>query len=902
MQSVRRFFLFSAVLFGCLVSAQAQAVYRLPQIANGANLIKTTFIFINNTEQDANVTLALTNDDGQAAGIHIDGLPDGAVKAFSLPAGESRFFATNGQGDLVTGSARVVSTQDIGVAAVFSLLSDGGSSLLTEAGIGASDPVTEFAIAVDTVAPFNTGVAIFNLGAQTTTLTFSLYDDQGVLLATTELQLAAQAHIAKYVSGSDQLFPGRPDLHGRLVVRSSTTQVAALTLRQNTVRKSPLTTLPAISTASTQTQFLLPQVANGAGNPGIKTQFIIFSLGPAANVSVTLRNDDGNDFPVALSNGAQGSNLNIPVPAGGAVFAETDGSGDIVTGHALIESDTPVGVTAVFRLVNSEGVVTVEAGVGDSARSTRISLPVDTTSGFNTGVALSNANDATAHVHFTFFKNDATVRQGSDLTIPPAGHFSDFASALVPGIGSEQGQLAITSDLPLAALGLRQEISSTNLTSLPVVSGIANDGTGGTPDNSNLVRKRIEGVSVTADQSLDVQLPAGFKVSGTVTFPGLLYTTLGFVEAISPDGEVFAARPTVGLGSASYSIVVPAGSYFLRACTVGQVTTDPFGGTFVAGGQPNVLVNSDVTVPISIPAGDFHTVSGTVTNLGELPVDTASDSVFLVLSSEESRTQAASELGASGAFSLKIENGSYKASLAFGQGTDLTGDGLVDEIDSATVLWDIGSVDVNGADVSNVSIGVPDLAHVSGQISQAQTGDFSDSVVTALNLEFPVNSIVGQCFPLAGVGASYTPASSNGNYDLTIRKSVLYDVLASVPATDIGTDNAGVMAAPLPGTNRTSFDQEQNTLDLALPAFPTVYSLSGSVTGPTGGPVAGATVTATTIGGLDGAPNAEYSQTTLTDAAGHYSLKVLSGSNYTLEVLPPTAVPTGLPFRVRKNP
>ncbi len=900
MRRVSSILIFSSVLLGMVAAGQAQSVYRLPQIANGASLIKTTFIFINNTGHDATVTMTLTNDAGELTDMNIEGLAAGAVKVFSLPAGESRFYSSDGQGELVTGSARVASDQDIGVAAVFSLLGNGGSSLLTEAGIGASPAVTEFAIAVDTIAPFNTGVAIFNLGTRTTTLTFRLYDLEGHLQATrNDITLPAQGHLAQYVSGAGQLFPGVSNLRGRLVVTSSTTQIAALTLRQNAARSAPLTTLPAVSTSSTDTSFLLPQVANGGGDLGIKTQFILFSLGEAANVQLLLRNSDGQEFPVELSDGQQGTTFNLSVPAGGAVFVETDGTGQTTTGSALITSDTPIGMTAVFSLLNSEGAVTVEAGVGDSPVQSQFSLPVDLTSGFDTGVALTNPNDGTATAHFTFIRSSGTITQGPDVTIPHAGHVASFVSAMFPGLGSVQGQLSVRSDLPLAALSLRQQASTANLTTLPVVAGVADDGSGATPSNANLVRKQLQGVDLTADTSLSVQLGAGFKLSGSITFP-FGYFPFGLVEAISPAGEVFTATPSGTILSGSYSLVVPAGSYTVRACTVGASVNilsstgpapasadEPIGATFVAGGAQNVLVDSDKTVPITVPAVTFHTVSGTIGNLAELPIDPSSRSVYFVLSSEESRTQAFAELGTGGAFSTQIGDGPYTATLVYGDGQDLNGDGIVDQLESATVLWNIGSVNVDGADVTGLTFNVPDLANLSGQVSQPQTTDFSNATASALNLSFPQHSIVAQCFPLAGDGASFAKVAANGTYDLTIRKNVLYDVLAAVPATEIGTANEGIVAAPLPGSARSSFSQDQNTLDLAVPSFPATVTVSGSVTGPTGSPVAGASLTFTTVGGLVGEPNATYSASTQTNGSGAYSITLLAGSNYAVEVVPP---------------
>ncbi len=903
MRTVLRVLLFSLLVMACSAALQAQAVYRLPDIATGNGQIKTTFIFNNNGNQDATVTLTLTNQAGETVDLSIEGLDDGAVKSFSLPAGETRFFTTDGQGELFVGSARVESTQDIGVSAVFSLLTNGGTSILTEAGIGASAALTQFSMAVDTVLPFNTGLAVANLGTETTTLTFELYNADGDLVASrNDVTLPGHGQLSLYVAGPEGIFPSMTNLRGRLVVTSSTTQIAAITLRQNSAAGTPLTTLPAIPSTFGGRVFDLSQVANGVKGIGIKTQFIIFSLGPAVTVHLSLKNDDGDAFSVQLSNGESGSEFDIPVPAGGAVFLETDGTGTLTTGSAHITSDTPVGLTAVFSLLDAQGKVTVEAGVGNSPVAARFSIPVDTTSGFNTGVALSNPNDSAATAHVIFFGTDGAITQGPDINIPAWGHTAKYvagSNGLFDNFGAKQGQLGVQSDVPLSGLGLRQQLGSANLTTLPNVNGIASDGSGATPSNENLLRKQISGLDFSADSTLDVQLPAGFKLSGPITTPSMTTFPFGLVQAVSTTGEIFTASPSFGITGSSYSMVVPAGSYNVRVCTVDASAASgdgPLAATFNLQTVRNVVVDEDKTVPVNVDAVTLHTVTGTVDNLAELPVDTSSDSVFLAFSSEQSRTQAVAELGSDGSFSSQLTDGTYKASIIFGQGQDTNNDNVVDQVEQATIVWDITDVIVSGSDVSGATVTIPDLATLSGQISQSDTVDFSDSIVTALNLQIPTNAALTQCFPLAGTGASFGGADAMGNYSLTIQKNLPYDIAANVPATEVGSDQQGVVSSPLPGTNRMSFSQDSNTLNLTVPAFPALVTLSGTVTGPTGAAVSGATVTATTSGGLTETPNASFSASVTTDASGHYSLTVLSGMDYRVEVAPPVSAGSGLPF------
>jgi len=900
-------FLFSTTTLVLISATFAQGVYRLPQIASGADVIRTTFIFVNNSDQESVVTLKLTDDSGNSMNLSIPGMNGDSIKVFTLPARESRFFTSDPSGDLKIGSGLVTATSNIGVAAVFSFLGGGGSTLLTEAGIGASQAVSEFSIAVDTKAPFNTGVAIQNLGFDSTTLTMTLFDKNGNQQSTrNDITLPKQGHLAKFVSGDDGLFPSAVNFEGRLVVSSSLTQVSALTLRQNTAAIAPLTTLPAVATTSNQREFNLSNVANGfAGTLGIKTQFIFFSLGTEATAHLALTNDAGNPLSVGLSNGETGSVFDLDIPAGGAVFVETDAQGAITTGAARVTSDVPIGVTAVFSLLNAEGTVTVEAGVGDSPLGTQFSLPVDLTGGFNTGVAIFNPNPDSTTVQVAFLKSDGTNAAQKELSIPAYGHISVFvqSAALFPSLTDVQGQLNLESTLPVTALSLRQQLSTANLTTLPVLEGIPDQGNSPTPSKSNLLRKTIEGLNFNTDQNgFDIRLDAGYKLSGAVEGSGGTFYPIGFVQAISPSGEVYTTSTNVVIQFPSitykYSMVVPKGTYLVRACAVdvdnstlpadsaiAPAANPEYTAVLQAGQAGNVIVNGDTTQNVEVSRPQYRVVTGTVTNLNELPVNPTSQTLFLILASDDTTTQAFSTLDDSGGFAVRLSAGTYTAGLAWGEGTDTTGDGIPDTYQQLAILWDIGSITVAGSPLTGVNLALPDLATVSGKLSQRETNDFSESQVLALDLAFPSNAIVTQCVPIAGVGASFAQPNAAGDYELTVVKNKTYDVLGAVPI--VTTD--GSTTAPLPGSDRRTFSQETNTLNRTVPAKSATVTISGQITDPDGNPVSGATISGTTIGGLVGEPNATFSGSTTSDAGGNYTLRLLSGFNYVIEVDPPNS-------------
>ncbi|MFZ0430704.1 MAG: hypothetical protein WAO20_21495, partial [Acidobacteriota bacterium] len=807
----------------------AQVTYRLPQIANGISLISTTFVLVNNSSSDATVTLSFFDEAGAPLSIPVPGLTEGPVKVLQLPAGKTRFLTTDkGTNALVTGSATVTSVgAEIGVSAIFTIFGGGGSFTLTETGVAASQSMTSFALAVDTTGPFNTGLAITNLGAGQTTLTFNLYDERGTLVGTTTRQMSAGGHLGIFVDEQNGLFPTLGDFKGRLTV-SATDQVAALTLRQNSAAQTPLTTLPVVSTANTQKEFRLPHVANGsAGDAGIKTQFVIFSLGQAGTVNVHLTDDDGNPFVTTLSDGQTGSDFALALPANGATFVETTGTGSLTTGSARIESSVPIGVSSIFSLLDTQGIITVEAGVGDSPVQKQFTLPVDLTSGFDTGVALQNVSSTeTAHVSFALYDDSGAVIAASPgdiavATVPPHGHLAKLVSELSGNIGAVRGQLAISSDVALAGIGLRQ--GGRTLTTLPVIPGIYGAGGGPAPSGENLLPKTITGVDLSGGVTpsgngpaqagsveLNIQLDAGFELSGALGLPSG-FAGFGGPAAIDDAGHIFTGL--YNLSGDTYSVIVPAGTYHLLLCAFANDASSPsqvsailgqqsggFSGTFLSQRETDVVVSGDTNQGFTVPGVSLATVSGTVGGLGKLPPDVSPQGVNIVFVDENSRTQAMDSLDSGGGFSVDLAAGAYTATLLF------------TEIDSSSgqirssVLYDVGTVNVGPGGASGVSLNVPDIVEVSGAIRQPETQDYTGGVAYAQNLQVPTNLEVLQCVP-ASVGSSYSSSLSDGSYSLIVPRGQSDHYFASLPAGgDVANGQVGQINFPLIGTNLHSFD------------------------------------------------------------------------------------------------
>lgn len=888
LRSIRLFPFVVGLLFSSLLG---QVTYRLPHIANGANAIQTTFVLVNNSSNDATVTLSFFDDGGDPISINIPGLNEGPAKVVQLAAGESRLLSTDGQGELVTGSASVISVgAEIGVSAIFTILKDEGAAILTEAGIPVSEPMTSFTLAVNTIGEFNTGLAVANLGSGETTLTFNLYDEAGNLADTTtpDDPLPEGGHLAVFV---DELFDGLGDFKGRLAVTSDG-PVAALTLRQNAIKGTPLTTLPVVPISSSRKSFNLPHIANGGG---IKTQFVIFSLGLGGTVNLSLNDDNGAGLEASLSNGETASSFQLELPANGAIFVETTGAGELAAGSARIESDVPVGLSSIFSLLDDEGNITVEAGVGDAPLRTSFTLPVDQSGGFRTGVALQNVSATEeANVEFTYYNESGNpvgnlrYQIAAPAPIPPLGHVALFVDEIgFEDVSGTKGQLAVTSDIPLAAIGLRQGAAAGTLTTLPVLPGAFDGGGGPVPGADNLLPRTVTGVTVTSNTIQNVQLDGGFELSGNVSLPGGYFPFSGII-ILDGAGNAYQGSISVFPVAGPYSVVVPPGTHRALFCAISVSGPLPeLSGTVLSQFETNVVVNGDTVRNFNIALPALAAVTGTVVGTEKLPPAVFPDDTFVLFVDANSNTQAITALEADGSFEVALSPGTYEASITFGETAGF-------EFVRSVLLYGLGTVNVGPGGASDVNLTVPDLVEVTGNVHQPDTQDYTNGNAYAWNLQFPDTLDVLRCVPTGSIGVSFAPTQGDGSFSLLVPSGVPQSYFASVPVSGNPTaDQPGQITSPLIGSNPHAFVADAN-LDLPIPAYPAEVVLSGTVTGPNGAPVSGATVTAGTSGGLVGAADAVFSVSTTTDEQGNYSVNVLVGTNYTIEVRPP--IDSGFPF------
>ncbi|MGA2262565.1 MAG: carboxypeptidase-like regulatory domain-containing protein [Acidobacteriota bacterium] len=843
--------------------AYAQNTYGIAEFVSGdfgGGSYRSTFILVNNTDTDTTAVLQLTDDNGAPVTVTIPGFGTNSQFSIPLAAGATRMLQTDGLGTVVSGAGVVTCPIAIGVSAIVTIYDTHGN-YLTEAGVGTSAPVTEFVLPVDTTGLFNTGLALYDGGAVAANLTLILRGTNGLEVSRISIALASHHHIARFVAGAGQFFPTATSFQGTLLVQSSV-PVVALVMRMN---GSPLsfTSLPVVPTSSTKTALLLPLVWDGFYSAGIyKTAFLIFNISSTtANVTLNLT------IPVTIPGQGTGTSFSFPPLAPGAsIFLHTDGSGASGTGSATITSNVPVGAGGIFTLSDQLGAFKTEAGVGDSPVLTAMTLPVDLTGQGDTGVGFFNPSGAATQLSFRILDADGLLTV-PDTSVPLAamGNIAEYVSMLFPGIGGFRGSLVVTASPGVAAVTLRENRLPLAYTTLPVFSGKASGKTGTAGPLLTVTQTGINGPANNPDTTLNVVLPAGFKLSGTVSGAGQ-----GQLVMANGGGNNLFFSP-VDSTTGKYLMVVPAGTYSLTATY--QPSGTPSGATLnVSYTDPiAVPVSADTTRDISLPAVTLFNVSGTVSGVATLP---AGGTTTIVFTANDNTSQGQFTLNANGSYQGVLPSGNYVVCIS-----DAPIQFSLFQSESLN-LYNVGSL-VVAAGPATGNFAAPSLAQLSGTISGGGVTSLLGTSVTAQDTSAPVSA----------VGFFAAPASSSattdflGHYQMILAQNRSFSVNVSVLLMS-GSTPLGTILYPVPST---VVNLPANTVqDFNLPNLPNTATIHGRVTDSIGG-VANVAVNAYSQS-ITGAANTSFSASTITDANGNYSITVLSGTNYQVIFVPPVPV------------
>jgi hypothetical protein len=515
----------------------AQSTYYLPQVIDGSapgGSLRTTIILANSSATTANVTIALTRDDGSPRQVTFPDLGGGSQFSITLKPGAARILQTDGSGDGSAGAATISSSAALGVSTIVSAYDPTGV-LLSESGAAGSSANSAYVIPVDSSGGLNTGIAVYNPGTKASTLTFTLFDSNGAKMASAAATLSAGGHLSRLAAGD--LLPGVSDFQGTLALQASA-PVAAATFRQNAAALS-YTLLEAVPQTALGLNFYLPQVADGpSGTATIQTTFLLYNLSASpASVTLMLSQSSGAPWMVNIPGMGADSTFTLTVAAGGSAFLQTDGQGASTTGAASIKSSQPIGVAAVVTASDSDGNFLSETSMVQSPAQEKFLLTFDTTNNIDAGVALFNPSSLPVTVMVSQIDSAGNAVANAPLqTLAPGAQTTAYVSDLFPGVTGIQGGLTVTAagsvGAAVSALALRQNSTPLAMASTPVAP-LPLTGAGITIMSTLDSKSQAKATIPLAGGSLALTDAKGNKFTLTIPAHALLTTTTVTMTAVT---------------------------------------------------------------------------------------------------------------------------------------------------------------------------------------------------------------------------------------------------------------------------------------------------------------------------------------------------------------------------------
>jgi hypothetical protein len=756
--------------------------YYLPQVAVGSFTdtdkgesfsYSTTFVFFNNTNNYARVTLILTGDDGGPLSVNISGLGTNSVFQFSLPSAGTIIYKATAAGNVRVGAATVISTSDIGVSGIYTINDKATGQFVTEVGVQAASLMNNFVIPVQATAngAVTTGLALYNPpDSSESEIALSLKNIDGSLVGTTTFMLLPGRHTSFYITDK---FPsiGGTTFSGMLTVESLYA-ISAVTLRQNAPSTVTYTSIPVVPTTSTQTTFNLAHFADGlVGGALYQTTFMLFNFSTSpATVTLAPRGNDGSPLVLTMTDVSTTASA-YTIEPGASKFLQTNATSD-AQGAVKITSDRPIGAAALFTQYNSDQSFNTEAGVQDSQVLTDFTLPIDsivsldgseTTS--DTGVAFFNP-DASA-ISFTpkfLDVNGIVTTSATQVDLPANGHAAYFFNNLFPQLGNIQGSVTVSGlARGISAMTLRMNLSPFSMTTLPVLEGVAPGYDALTSGKTTM--KALAGVIAADNTTVDAKLPFGYNIS--VSPVGAYVYSLGLgIRAFT--GKTIYPMTRSGF---NYRASLPPGDYtfniqFYSGNEVASYywfyTTDPY------------TINGDAQIEITSKFPTMYEVTGNVTG--------ASSGKIVYVNTDGSGSFGFDNV-TGGSYSIKVPPGSYI--ITYAEDTF--------EWPDPPFVSSLGTVTVNNDGTTN---GSADIEVPANLVELDGTVTFPDAVPESITV-----TATDSASPLFNIS---TASATNGSYEqLKVKPGNPYTMsldyaaaTTTITTTTFGGINCGSTSAP----------------------------------------------------------------------------------------------------------
>ena len=432
-------------------------IYYFPHLAVGASW-QTTITYINYSREEVSCQTDFISDHGTPLMVSFAELGTVDSRTDVLPPGGSVHQETDVDlsAPLARGWALANCSGPVKASLLFRRRNSEGAPT-AEAGVNAAAvPATRFVtFAEQGEGQFGTGVAYANPSATAAFVTFTVRDTAGEVLASGDRTLLPGGHDAH---GMGSLF-GPTSFTGSIEV-TSTEPIVSLSI--NAEADPVFSSLPPGELdASVQgsTTYYFPHLAVGAS---WQTTITYINYSPEeVSCQTDFISDHGTPLMVSFAAlGTVDSRTDV-LPPGGSVHQETDVdlSAPLARGWARATCSGPVKASLLFRLHNSEGAPTAEAGVNATAvPATRFVTFAEQGEGqFGTGVAYANPSpNISVPVTFTVRDTAGEVLASVVRTLLPGGHDAHGMMSLF-GLTSFTGSVEVTSTEPIVSLSINAE-------------------------------------------------------------------------------------------------------------------------------------------------------------------------------------------------------------------------------------------------------------------------------------------------------------------------------------------------------------------------------------------------------------------------------------------------------------
>jgi hypothetical protein len=243
-------------------------------------------------------------------------------------------------------------------------------------------------------------------------------------------------------------------------------------------------TLGTARLVSAQTTFFYPHVVDGVlgGTTWKTTIFLTNPSSAAATGSITFTQDNtnplgaGSSWQITLTDESGVSTTSnvftFTLGPGASRRYVSKAAGNFVSGFATVATISgTVSGTAIFSEFDPGGHLMDEASVPSADPVLRQKILVDTTGGYNVGVAYANPGTSTiANISLTLLDNAGNaVAAPVTQTLGPGNHMGAFVSQFFKSAPPLVGTMQITSSTPLIAISLRFDPTLSRFTTLQPV-------------------------------------------------------------------------------------------------------------------------------------------------------------------------------------------------------------------------------------------------------------------------------------------------------------------------------------------------------------------------------------------------------------------------------------------------